>query len=121
MLPKKGKVFPNRDGQSHSEIDYATAIAAALREDLGGTHRATKTVMRWTGASERAVKNWFAARSGPSGEHLVALTRHSDAVFGAFMRLAGRDQALAAKKLIDARDALVKMLELIVNLTDGAR
>ena len=117
MFPKKGKVFPNRDGRSHSEIDYAAAIAAALRDDLGGTHQATKTVMRWTGASERTVKNWFAARSGPSGEHLVALIRHSDAVFEALMRLAGRDQAVAAKKLIDARDALAKMLELIGDLT----
>jgi hypothetical protein len=117
MLPKKGKVFPKRDGRSHCEIHYATAIAAALREDLGGTHQATKTVMRWTGASERTVKNWFAARSGPSGEHLVALIHHSDAVFEALMRLAGRHQAVAAKKLIDARDALVKMLELIVDLT----
>jgi hypothetical protein len=117
MLPKEGKVFPNRDGRSHSEIDYPTAIAAALREDLGHTHRATKTVMRWTGASERTVKNWFAARSGPSGEHLVALIRHSDAVFEALLLLAGRDQVVAAKKLIDARDALAKMLELIGVLT----
>ena len=117
MFSKKGKVFPNRDGRSHPEIDYATAIAAALRDDLGGTHRATKTVMRWTGASERTVKNWFAASSGPRGEHLVALIRHSDAVFEALLLLAGRDQAVAAKKLIDARDALAKMLEIIADLT----
>jgi hypothetical protein len=61
MIPKKGKVFPNRDDRGHSDIDYATAIAAALRDDLGGTHQATKTVMRWTGASERTVKNWFSS------------------------------------------------------------
>jgi hypothetical protein len=117
MLSKKGKVFPNRDGQSHSEIDYATAIAAALREDLGGTHQATKTVMRWTGASERTVKNWFAARSGPSGEHLVALIHHSDRAFETLLLLAGREQAVAARKLIEARDSLERMLELIVGLT----
>jgi hypothetical protein len=117
MFPKKGKVLPNRDGQSHPEIRYPTAIAVALRESLGSTHQAIKTVMRWTGASERTVKNWFAAKYGPSGEHLVALIRHSDAVFEALLLLAGREQAVAAKKLIDARDALAKMLELIVNLT----
>ena len=117
MFPKKGKVFPNRDGQSHSEIDYATAIAAALREDLGSTHQATKTVMRWTGASERTVKNWFAARSGPSGEHLVALIHHSNRAFEAVLLLAGREQAVAARKLIEARDSLERMLELIVDLT----
>ena len=117
MLPKKGKIFPNRDGRSHSEVHYATAIAAALREDLGSTHQATKTVMRWTGASERTVKNWLAAKSGPSGERLVALVHHSDGAFEALLLLAGREQAVAAKKLIDARDALVKMLDLIVDLT----
>jgi hypothetical protein len=117
MLPKKGKVLPNRDGRTYSEIDYATAIAAALREDLGGTHQATKTVMRWTGACERSAKNWLAAKTGPSGEHLLALMRHSDAVFEALMRLTSKDRAVAAQKLIDARDALVKMLELIVDLT----
>ena len=82
MLPKKGKIFPNRDGRSHSEVHYATAIAAALREDLGSTHQATKTVMRWTGASERTVKNWLAAKSGPSGEHLVALSHRGPPALG---------------------------------------
>jgi hypothetical protein len=47
----------------------------------------------------------------------VALIHHSDRAFEALMRLAGRDQAVAAKKLIDARDAVVKMLELIGDLT----
>jgi hypothetical protein len=118
MLPKKGKVLPNRGGRSHSEIQYPEAIAAALRSNLGSTHQAIKTVMRWTGASERTVKNWFAAKSGPNGEHLVALVRHSDEVFEALLLLADRKQAVAAKRLIDARDALVKMLELIMDLTD---
>ena len=118
MFPKKGKVFPNRDGRSHSEIQYPRAIAAALRRDLGSTHQAIKTVMRWTGVSERTVKNWFAARSGPSGEHLVALIHHSDEVFEALLLLADRKQAIAAKRLIDARHALFKMLELMVDLTD---
>jgi hypothetical protein len=118
MFPKKGKVLPNRDGRSHSEIQYPKAIAAALRRHLGSTHQAIKTVMRWTGASERTVKNWFAAKSGPSGEHLVALVRHSDEVFEALLLLADRKQAVAAKRLVEARDALVKMLELVVDLTD---
>jgi hypothetical protein len=44
--------------------------------------------------------------------------RHSDEVFEALLLMADRRQAVAAKRLIDARDALVKMLELIVDLTD---
>jgi hypothetical protein len=45
---------------------YAAAVAHALTRQLGGTHQAVKTVMRWTGASERIVKNWFAGSCGPS-------------------------------------------------------
>jgi hypothetical protein len=53
-------------------------VSAALRVDLGKTRNAAKIVMRWTGASESTVKNWFAGTKGPSGEHLVTLVRHSD-------------------------------------------
>lgn len=117
MLPKKGKILPKGDDRPDSELSYPAAIAAALREDLGNTHRAIKSAMRWTGANERTIKNWFAGTSGPSGEHLVALMRHSDAVLEAVLHLAGREQAVAAKKLVDARDTLVEMLELITDLT----
>ena len=117
MFPKTGKLFPAGDGGKNLEVHYASSIAAALRDELGDTHRAIKTVMQWTGASERTVKNWFAGSSGPSGENLIAVVRHSDGVFAAFMLLAGRDQAIAAKKLIDARDTLVAMLEILVDLT----
>ena len=117
MLPKKGKILPRGEDRPDSELRYAQAVAAALRKDLGDTHRAIKSAMRWTGASERAVKNWFAGTSGPSGEHLVALIRHSDAVLEAVLHLAGRKQAIAAKKLVDARGTLVEMLELITDLT----
>jgi hypothetical protein len=46
--------------------------------------------MRWTGASERTVKYWFAGERGPSGDHLIALARHSDAVLYVVLALAGR-------------------------------
>lgn len=118
MFPKMGRTIPEAGTQQHPEGGYATSIAVALREELGDTHRAIKTVMGWTGASERTVKNWFAGASGPSGEHLIAVIRHSDAVFAVFMVLAGREQVVVAKKLIDARDMLIAMLEIIVDLTD---
>lgn len=92
---------------------YAIVIAAALRQDVGGTHRAIKTVVRWTGASERTVKYWFAGTSGPRGEHLVALAHHSDAVHEAFSRLAGRGQAVVVGKVIDARDMLRQVIALL--------
>jgi len=122
MLPKEGKFLrtPRREGSSGHD-DYAAAVSTALREELGETHRAVKTVMGWTGASERTVKNWFAGSCGPSGAHLMPILRKSDAVFAAVMLLAGRRQALAAKRVVDARDTLIAMLELIVELTASDR
>ena len=46
--------------------------------------------MRWTDAGKRMVKAWLGGTSGPSGEHLVALMRHSDEVFGTVLRLSAR-------------------------------
>jgi len=108
-VPKKGKVFPGGNEGDR----YAVVIATALRQDIGGTHRAIKTVVRWTGASERTVKYWFAGTSGPKGEHLVALAHHSDAVLEAFLRLAGRQQAVAVGKVFDARDMLLQVIALL--------
>jgi len=45
--------------------------------------------MRWAGASERTVKYWFSGERGPSGDHLIALARHSDAVLYVVLALAG--------------------------------
>jgi hypothetical protein len=104
MLPKKGIVFP--DGQSLGP--YRMAIAYALQNQLGTSHQATKVVMRWTGAGERTVKNWLAGVSGPSGQHLVDLIRHSDDVLKVLLISAGRQQILAAQKLVDVRNKLAE-------------
>jgi hypothetical protein len=42
MLPKKGKEFPKRDGKGSIALNYARAIATALRAELGDTHQAIK-------------------------------------------------------------------------------
>jgi len=70
-----------------------------------------KTVMRWTGAGERTVKNWFAGSSGPSGQHLIALARHSDEVLAVLLALAGRPQTTLAVKLVDIRNRMASMLK----------
>jgi len=46
--------------------------------------------MCWKGTSESTVKYWFSGERGPSGNHLIALTRHSDAVLYVLLALAGR-------------------------------
>lgn len=52
MRIKKGTVVPKTGTNVHIDADvadYRTAIAVALRDELGLTHRAVKTAMRWTG------------------------------------------------------------------------
>ena len=93
MRTKMGTVVPKMGTTVHlcpNEADYRGALAMALHQELGQTHRAIKTVMRWTGASERTVKYWFAGERGPSGAHLIALVRHSDMVFHVVLQLADR-------------------------------
>ena len=98
------------------DYDFAIVIAEALRRAFGNTHAAVKTVMAFTGAGERTVKNWVEAKNAPSGENLVELARHSEEVLEAFLLMAGREDVLSAKKLVDARDKLVEMLEIIDQL-----
>ena len=89
---------------------YASEIGNALRRELGETHRAVKTVMRWTGAGERTVKNWLAGQIGPNGIHLIALIRHSDAVLETILLSADRPQVIASITLVQARSILAEAL-----------
>ncbi|HBU15685.1 MAG: hypothetical protein A2092_13215 [Rhodobacteraceae bacterium GWE1_64_9] len=86
VVPKMGTTVHLAAGQTR----YRKAVAAALRAELGSTHQAIKTAMRWTGASERTVKYWLSGERGPSGEHLILLAQHSDAVLLAILTMAER-------------------------------
>ena len=112
VLPKKGNVLP-RQKQSAPEKKYACAIAVALRAELGGTHRAVKVVMKWTGAGERTVKHWLAGTCGPSGSHLISLLGHSDHVLQTILDRAGRSEALATQQLLLLRGILIDTLVVI--------
>lgn len=112
-FPKRGKFFPDGNGGSvglPGERIFASEVAAALHRALGPTHAGIKTVAAWTGANERTVKNWFAGRYGPSGEHLAALVQHSDEVLIAFLALAGRQELMVAIKLAAAEQAIMEVL-----------
>lgn len=89
-LPEKGTIVPLSRIDNGAEAGLAMAIAVALRAELGSSRALVKTIGRWTGASDRAIKNWLAGRAVPSGLHLVALMRRSDAVLTAVMIAAGR-------------------------------
>lgn len=111
MFPKKGNNFPTRLRRGGREVTYAAGIAAALRSELGNSHQAAKAVMRWTGVNERTAKNWLAGTSGPRGEHLIDLIRHSDTVLEAILRLADREQIIAANRITGARNILMETLQ----------
>ncbi len=118
VRPVSGRTFPRSSGtvEKSDGYDYTAVIAETLREAFGKTGRSVKTVMAYTGAGERAVKNWFEGKNGPNGENLVELVRHSDEVLEALLSMAGREDILAGKLLVDARDKLAEMLEIIDEL-----
>lgn len=113
-FPKKGRVLP----KGAAQCEYVSAVAAALRSELGPTHQAVKTVVRWTGANERTVKNWMAGTGGPSGQNLVELLRNSEAVFEALMHLAGRQQSLVTCRLLGARGKVWEVVQMIDHLLE---
>lgn len=95
-------------------------IADALHREFGETHAAVKTVVCLTHANERAVKNWFHAKNGPTGQHLVDLVRSSDEVLEAVLLLSGRQDLLVAKKLVESKRLLLRMLKMIGDLQGSA-
>ncbi|KQZ22095.1 hypothetical protein ASD47_08215 [Caulobacter sp. Root1472] len=112
-----GKTFPQ--SPDPHRMDFVEAIAQALRREYGQSPAAVKVVVRLTRANPRAVRNWFAANNGPSGENLVVLLRHSEEVLETVLFLAGRHDLITARKLAGAREKLREMLEMIDDLQGG--
>ncbi|MBU2419167.1 MAG: hypothetical protein KKG14_10740 [Alphaproteobacteria bacterium] len=92
---------------------FPKLIADALRAEWGSTLSSRKIVSRITNANERAVKNWFEARNGPSGENLVELMKHSDAVFDTMLVASERQGRLREIKLQAMERPLRELLGLI--------
>jgi hypothetical protein len=123
MRPKKGNDLPKVGRVLHPktpDATYVREISDALKQELGATHQAIKLAMRWTGASERTVKYWFAGFSGPNGTHLIALARHSDLILKMFLRKAGRHHYVMVLQLAQARETLRQALHSIEDIVgDG--
>jgi chloramphenicol 3-O-phosphotransferase len=113
MFPKKGRKFPVSDDRPISKAQYAAIISAALHSELDNSHRSIKTVMRWTGANERTVKNWFSGINGPRGEHLICLARNCEAVFTAFNQIAKGGSTLPSSDLGHVRGLLCDAIEVL--------
>ena len=69
LQPRSGKSFQIGDRQVGPS--FIQAITSALKTEFGGGPSGLKTVARFTGANERAVRNWFEGKNGPSGENLI--------------------------------------------------
>jgi hypothetical protein len=117
MFPKTGRKFPVRGQVNKSE--YAMLIAEILRHELGNSHQAHKTLMKWTGANERTAKNWLSGANGPSGEHLLQLVRNSDLVFECVLNLVGRKAVISNRNLAELRNSLLMTTELLSEVIDG--
>src|SRR6201995_6093196 len=101
MFLKTGNKFPTRD--TVLEASYASSIAKILTAELGNSHQAHKTLMRWTGANERTAKNWLSGANGPSGEPLLQLMRNSDRVFEFVLKLSHRSAMPSNQRLAEVR------------------
>lgn len=113
ILTKRGNMLPLEGGPLSPMPHYEQIIADALRQELGGSHKAQKTLMRWTGAGRSTVKNWISGSRGPNGIHLVALMRNSDVAFEAVLMIAGRHRGNVPKKIATARVHLIELLGLL--------
>lgn len=111
MVPIKGTIVQARNAKVRD--DYVLAISQALRHDLGSSAPAIKTIMRWTGASNRAAKYWLAGERGPGGWHLIQLARNSDAVLHAFLMMADRDIFEVSIELNAAQASLARAAAII--------
>jgi len=119
MFPKKGKKLHRGSDSRDHEREFRQGIAVALKRELGSTHQGIKTVMRWTGASERTVKHWFAGTHAPSGYHLTVLARHSDSVLQFFLLVAERRSLQVGMNWTSIRAALLELVELIGSETES--
>ena len=106
MFPKKGKTFPDRQ-------EYASGLALALQSELGSTHQAVKTLMRWTNANERTAKNWLKGTCGPRGEHLARLVQLSDAALATFLDMSRRSSSIIRTTLPSLRNDLMRAVSAI--------
>ena len=93
-----------------TDSELAVQIGAALRDELGATRRAAKSVMRWTGVSDPTARAWCHGRASPSGLHLVALAANSDAVMSVLLRLTGHTELELGLDLHTIEMGLIKAL-----------
>ena len=116
-LHSKGNMLPFSEGASCTQFVYAAALAAVLRAEVEHQGIGAKAIMKWTGASERAVKGWLSGERGPSGEHLISLMANSSAVTAAVMLLAKQGGDWHSEHIADARRHIRRAMLALNRLT----
>jgi len=104
-LPKKGEELPLARTRQEQAREFAQVIADALKEELA-RGASIKTIMAWTGAGERTVKEWLAGSNAPRAFQLERLFRSSEAVYERVMIRTGRRPAVNRQSLEALREQL---------------
>jgi hypothetical protein len=120
MVPKSGTRIP-KSQMNLSEADFCRAIGMALQAELGGSHRAAKTVMAWTGVSSRTARLWLQGSSCPNGHHLVMLATYCRSVLVEMLSLAGHDWAVIGVDLAAIETHLTELLASVRSIRDIGR
>lgn len=109
-LPKKGGKLPAQRMRQEQAQEFTKAISDALKEELG-RGSSIKTIMSWTGAGERTVKEWLAGSNAPRAFQLESLFRSSEAVYQRIMLRTGRQAIVTRHKLETVRGQLSGLAE----------
>lgn len=120
MVSKTGSRLPKSQFVI-SDTELANEVSEALIAELSGSHRATKTVMTWTGVSERTARSWINGYSCPSAANLLMLSGHCDAVLQAALRLAGYKDISLVFDLRGAEEALEASLNSVRELIENGQ
>jgi hypothetical protein len=114
LQSESGKSFPFGDHQVGPS--FTQTISSALKTEFGGGPSALKVVARITGPNERAVRNWFEGKNGPSGENLIILIQHSETILKAVLSLANRRNLVVVASLAGLRRQLAGAIAAIDDL-----
>jgi hypothetical protein len=115
MVPKTGSRLP-KSIYLVSDEKLKSTISAVLIAELGGSHRATKTVMAWAAVSERTARAWLNGQASPSAIHLIRLSANCTAVAKAVFRLAGYENIAILFELRTVESVLEESLEAVRTL-----
>ena len=116
MVPITGTKVPKL-ADLPSRAEFARAIGTALRNELGMSRRATKSVMGWAGVSDQTARKWLQGSGCPDGHNLVALCANCRAVMTVVLQFTGYRSVGVLVELRNVEATLIKALQAIRDLS----